>query len=73
MEENNLQETQLEHDPILKALIKMTAVMKTSQIYPGGVAKADIPKNTEYSNINTTLTQIQENLESILSKNVKTI
>ena len=51
----------------------MTAVMKTSQIYPGGVAKADIPKNTEYSNINTTLTQIQENLESILSKNVKTI
>jgi hypothetical protein len=60
-------------DSILKALIQMTAIMSTSQIYPNGVPKADIEKNNAYSNINTTLGLIQEDLESILSKNVKTI
>ena len=35
--------------------------------------KADITKNQVYGNVETSLQLIQEDLESILSKNVKTI
>ena len=51
----------------------MIAVLKTSQIFPNGVPKADIVKNQVYANVETSLQLIQEDLESILSKNVKTI
>ena len=51
----------------------MLSVLKTSQIYPNGVPKADITKNQVYGNVETSLQLIQEDLESILSKNVKTI
>ena len=60
-------------DQMLKALLQMLSVLKTSQIYPNGVPKADITKNQVYGNVETSLQLIQEDLESILSKNVKTI
>jgi hypothetical protein len=58
---------------MLKALLQMLAVLKTSQIYPNGVPKADIEKNNVYANVETSLQLIQENLESIKSKKVFTI
>jgi hypothetical protein len=61
-------------DQMLKALLQMLAVLKTSTmaIDPSTV-KADITKNQVYGNVETSLQLIQEDLESILSKNVKTI
>ena len=58
---------------LIKALLQMTAVMKTSQIWPNGAPTADTVKNQVYANVETTLELIQQDLESILSKNVKTI
>jgi len=60
-------------DNLLIALLKMTKVMKTSQIWPNGVPQADLESNTEYASVHKTLDLIQKDLESILSKNVKTI
>jgi hypothetical protein len=60
-------------DQMLKALLQMLAVLKTSQIYPNGVPKADIEKNNVYANVETSLQLIQEDLESIKSKKVFTI
>ena len=60
-------------DQLIKSLLQMIAVLKTSQIFPNGVPKADIVKNQVYANVETSLQLIQEDLESILSKNVKTI
>lgn len=60
-------------DQLIKALLQMTAVMKTSQIWPNGAPTADTVKNQVYANVETTLELIQQDLESILSKNVKTI
>jgi hypothetical protein len=61
-------------DQMLKALLQMLTVLKTSTmaIDPSTV-KADITKNQVYGNVETSLQLIQEDLESILSKNVKTI
>ena len=58
---------------MLKALIQMTSILKTSQIWPNGVPAADIPRNQIYDDVNTQLKLIQEDLETMLSKNVKTI
>ena len=58
---------------ILKALIQMTSIMKTSQVWPNGVPVADITKNQVYNNVQTQLELIQEDLETMLSKTVKTI
>ena len=58
---------------MLKALIQMTSIMKTSQLWPGGVPVADVAKNQIYDNVQTQLQLIQEDLETMLSKNVKTI
>ena len=58
---------------MLKALIQMTSIMKTSQLWPGGVPVADVSKNQIYDNVQTQLQLIQEDLETMLSKNVKTI
>lgn len=61
-------------DQMLKALLQMLAVLKTSTInIDSSKLKADIPKNQVYANVETSLQLIQEDLESILSKNVKTI
>ena len=51
----------------------MTSILKTSQIWPNGVSAADITKNQVYANVESTLELIQEDLETMLSKNVKTI
>ena len=61
-------------DQMLKALLQMLAVLKTSTmaIDPTTVT-ADSQKNLVYANVETTLELIQQNLESIKSKNVKTI
>ena len=61
-------------DQMLKALLQMLAVLKTSTmaIDPTTVT-ADTQKNLIYANVETTLELIQQNLESIKSKNVKTI
>jgi hypothetical protein len=61
-------------DQMLKALLQMLAVLKTSTmaIDPTTVT-ADSQKNLVYDNVETTLELIQQNLESIKSKNVKTI
>jgi len=58
---------------MLKALIQMTSIMKTSQLFPGGVPVADVAKNQVYDSVQTQLQLIQEDLETMLSKNVKTI
>ena len=58
---------------LLKALIQMTSILKTSQIWPNGVPAADIPKNQVYDSVQTQLQQIQEDLETMLSKTVKTV
>ena len=58
---------------LLKALIQMTSILKTSQIWPGGVPAADIPRNQIYDDVNTQLKLIQEDLETMLSKTVKTV
>ena len=60
-------------DQMLKVLVQLTEVLKNSQIWPGGVPSLDIPKNIIISNIQTSLELIQEDLDSILSKTVKTI
>lgn len=60
-------------DQMLKVLVQLTEVLKNSQIWPGGVPSLDIPKNQIISNIQTSLELIQEDLDSILSKTVKTI
>ena len=51
----------------------MTSILKTSQIWPGGAPAADITKNQIYDNVQTQLQLIQEDLKTMLSKNVKTI
>lgn len=58
---------------VLKALIQMTSILKTSQIWPNGVPVADIAKNQIYDSVQTQLQLVQEDLETMLSKNVKTI
>lgn len=60
-------------DQMLKVLIQMLGVLKTSQTFYNGVPQADTPKNNAYGNVETSLKNIREDLESILSKNVKTI
>ena len=58
---------------VLKALIQMTSILKTSQSWPNGVPVADIAKNQVYDSVQTQLQLVQEDLETMLSKNVKTI
>ena len=58
---------------VLKALIQMTSILKTSQLWPGGVPVADVAKNQVYDSVQTQLQLVQEDLETMLSKNVKTI
>jgi|TARA_R110001592_G_scaffold187886_6_gene432834 hypothetical protein len=58
---------------LINALLQMTSILKTSQIWPNGVPSSDIVKNTVYANVETTLELIQEDLKTMLSKNVKTI
>lgn len=58
---------------VLKALIQMTSILKTSQLWPNGVPVADVAKNQIYDNVQTQLQLVQEDLETMLSKNVKTI
>jgi len=58
---------------LINALLQMTSIMKTSQIWPNGAPSADTVKNAVYANVYTTLELIQEDLETMLSKNVKTI
>ena len=60
-------------DNILKVLIQLTDVLSTSLLFPDGVPIIDIEKNTIYSNIGTSLQLIKDDLETMLSKNVKTI
>ena len=59
---------------LINALIQLTGVLKTSlvPIDPKTVT-ADTPKNLIYANIQTSLELIQEDLDTMLSKNVKTI
>ena len=61
-------------DQMLTALLQMLAVLKTSvvNIDPSQVT-ADSTKNLIYANVETSLELIQQNLETIKSKNVKTI
>ena len=61
-------------DQMLKALLQMLAVLRTSvvNIDPSQVT-ADSEKNIVYANVETSLELIQQNLETIKSKNVKTI
>ena len=58
---------------MLTALLQMLAVLKTSvvNIDPSQVT-ADSTKNLIYANVETSLELIQQNLETIKSKNVKT-
>ena len=58
---------------VLKALIQMTSILKTSQLWPNGVPVADVAKNQIYDSVQTQLQLVQEDLETMLSKNVKTI
>ena len=58
---------------VLKALIQMTSILKTSQSWPNGVPVADVAKNQVYDSVQTQLQLVQEDLETMLSKNVKTI
>lgn len=60
-------------DSILEVLVQLTSVLSTSLIFPDGKPIIDIEKNTIYSNIQTSLELIKEDLDTMLSKNVKTI
>lgn len=60
-------------DNLLTSLLQMTAIMKTNFKYENGEIVVDYEKNMVYASVETTLELIQKDLESILSKNVKTI
>ena len=60
-------------DNLLTSLINMARVMKTNFKYENGEVSVDYEKNQVYASVETTLELIQKDLESILSKNVKTI
>lgn len=60
-------------DQILKVLVQLTEILKTSQVWPGGVPSLDVPKNQIIANVQTSLELIKEDLDSMLSRTVKTV
>ena len=62
-----------ELDFLLKSLIQMVEVLKYTQSWPGGGAVVDAPTSTTADGVEKALTDIKNNLDSILSTKSKTV